>query len=145
MMKRYMGLDVGDRTVGIALSDLLLLTAQGLETIRRESIKKDTDRIIDIIEEENVEKIIVGLPKNMNNTLGPQGKKVIEFIKKLENKLKHKKLDIEIVYEDERLTTVAAERLLLEGDVSRSDRKKVIDKVAASYILQSYLDREKRV
>lgn len=145
MMKRYMGLDVGDRTVGIALSDLLLLTAQGLETIRRESIKKDADRIIDIIEEENVEKIIVGLPKNMNNTLGPQGKKVIEFIKKLENKLKHKKLDIEIVYEDERLTTVAAERLLLEGDVSRSDRKKVIDKVAASYILQSYLDREKRV
>lgn len=144
-MKRYMGLDVGDRTVGVALSDLLLLTAQGLETIRRESIKKDTDRIIDIIEEENVEKIIVGLPKNMNNTLGPQGKKVIEFIKKLENKLKHKKLDIEIVYEDERLTTVAAERLLLEGDVSRSDRKKVIDKVAASYILQSYLDREKRV
>ena len=135
-----MGLDVGDRTVGVAVSDLLLITAQGLETIKRESIKKDTDRLVEIIKEYDVEKIVVGLPKNMNNTLGPQGEKVLEFVKKLQNKT-----NIEVDYEDERLTTVAAERILLEGDVSRKNRKKVIDKVAASYILQSYLDREKRV
>ena len=139
-MKRYMGLDVGDKTIGIAVSDLLLITAQGLETIRRENIKKDTDRLLEIIDEYEVDKIIVGMPKNMNNTIGPQGEKVLDFVKKLKNKT-----DVEIVYEDERLTTVAAERVLLEGDVSRKDRKKVIDKVAASYILQSYLDSEKRV
>lgn len=139
-MKRYMGLDVGDKTIGVALSDLLLITAQGLETIRRESIKKDTNRLVEIARENDVEKIVVGMPKNMNNTIGPQGEKVIEFIGKLKNKL-----DLEIVYEDERLTTVAAEKILLEGDVSRKNRKKVIDKVAATYILQSYLDKEKRI
>lgn len=139
-MKRYMGLDVGDRTIGVAISDLLLITAQGLETIRRESIKKDTNRLVELVNEYDIEKIIVGLPLNMNNTLGPQGEKVKEFVKKLKNKV-----DVDIEYEDERLTTVAAERILLEGDVSRENRKKVIDKVAASYILQSYLDREKRI
>ena len=96
--------------------------------------------MVEIARENDVEKIVVGMPKNMNNTIGPQGEKVIEFIGKLKNKL-----DLEIVYEDERLTTVAAEKILLEGDVSRKNRKKVIDKVAATYILQSYLDKEKRI
>ncbi len=139
-MKRYMGLDVGDRTIGVAISDLLHITAQSLKTIKRESIKKDTNEIIELVKEHNVDKIIVGLPLNMNNTLGPQGEKVKEFVKKLTNKI-----DITVEYVDERLTTVAAEKILIEGDVRREDRKKVIDKVAASYILQNYLDREKRI
>ncbi|CCQ97586.1 putative Holliday junction resolvase [[Clostridium] ultunense Esp] len=135
-MKRIMGLDVGDKTIGVAVSDPLLLTAQGLKTIARESNKKDIKKIQDIIEEYNISKIVVGLPKNMNNTLGSQGEKVLDFVEKLK-----RKINIEIILEDERLTTVSAERILLEGDVSRKDRKKIIDKVAASYILQNYLDR----
>ncbi|NMB27468.1 MAG: Holliday junction resolvase RuvX, partial [Tissierellia bacterium] len=84
----------------------------------------------------NITKIIVGFPKNMNNTVGPQGEKVLNFVDKLK-----KKFNIEIILEDERLTTMAAERTLIEGDISRKNRKKVIDKVAATYILQTYLDR----
>jgi len=136
-MERIMGLDVGDKTIGVAISDPLLLTAQGLKTIIRESNKKDIKKIEDIIEEYNINKIVVGLPKNMNNTLGPQGEKVIDFVDKIK-----KRIDIEIILEDERLTTVTAERILIEGDVSRKNRKKVIDKVAATYILQNYLDRK---
>ncbi len=135
-MKRIMGLDVGDKTIGVAISDPLLITAQGFKTIIRESNKKDIKQIQDIIEDHNISKIVVGLPKNMNNTIGPQGEKVLDFVAKLK-----RKIDIEIILEDERLTTVSAERILLEGDVSRKNRKKIIDKVAATYILQSYLDR----
>ncbi len=131
-----MGLDVGDRTIGVAISDPLLLTAQGFKTIKRESNKKDMAEIEDIIKKYNITKIIVGFPKNMNNTVGPQGEKVLNFVDKLK-----KKFNIEIILEDERLTTMAAERTLIEGDISRKNRKKVIDKVAATYILQTYLDR----
>lgn len=131
-----MGLDVGDKTIGVAISDPLLLTAQGYKTIFRESNKKDIKEIEDIIEECNITKIIVGLPKNMNNTIGIQGEKVLDFVEKLKRRIK-----VEIILEDERLTTVSAERILLEGDVSRKNRKKIIDKVAATYILQNYLDR----
>lgn len=138
-MNRIMGLDVGDKTIGVAISDPLLLTAQGLKTIKRESNKKDIEEIEYIIKEYNVIKIIVGFPKNMNNTVGPQGEKVLKFVDKLK-----KKVRIEIILEDERLTTVAAERALIEGDVSRENRKKVIDKVAATYILQTFLDRKIR-
>ncbi|NLW40645.1 MAG: Holliday junction resolvase RuvX [Tissierellia bacterium] len=138
-MERIMGLDIGDKTIGVAISDPLLITAQGITTIKRESNKKDIDRLKDLIDEYNVNKIVIGLPKNMNNTIGPQGEKVLKFVDKLKGKI-----DINIVLEDERLTTVAAERVLLEGDVSRKNRKKHIDKVAATYILQNYLDRSKR-
>ena len=131
-----MGLDVGDKTIGIAISDPLLITAQGLETVRREGLRKDMNRIDDIIREYNIIKMVVGLPKNMNNTIGPQGEKVLDFVDKLKEKF-----DLDIVLEDERLTTKAAERMLIEGDVSRKGRKRVIDKVAATYILQSYLDK----
>lgn len=136
-MERIMGLDVGDKTVGVAISDPLLLTAQGLKTIRRESNKKDFKQIEDIVDEYNITKIVVGMPKNMNNSIGAQGEKVLNFI----NKLK-KRIDIDIIVQDERLTTVAAERILIKGDVSRRNRKKVIDKVAATYILQAYLDKK---
>ncbi|NLJ78314.1 MAG: Holliday junction resolvase RuvX [Tissierellia bacterium] len=135
-MERVMGLDIGDKTIGIAISDPLLITAQGLETIARKNLREDMDRIDDIIEDYNITKMIVGLPKNMNNTIGPQGEKVLNFVDKLRDRF-----DIMVVLEDERLTTKAAERMLIEGDVSRRGRRRVIDKVAATYILQTYLDR----
>lgn len=134
-----MGLDVGDKTIGVAISDLLQITAQGITTIKRESKEKDLNRLEAIIKEYNIKKVVVGLPKNMNNTVGPQGEKVIKFAERLKNKLK-----VEIIYEDERLTTSAAERLLIEGDMRRDKRKTVIDKVAATFILQTYLDRKGR-
>lgn len=134
-MERILGLDVGDKTIGVAVSDLLLLTAQGITTIRRESKKKDFKALEDLINEYKIKKVVVGLPKNMNGSLGPQSEKTMKFAKKLKNKF-----DVEIIYIDERLTTVSAERVLIEGDMRRSKRKKVIDKVAAVFILQSYLD-----
>ncbi|OPJ57284.1 Holliday junction resolvase RuvX [Alkalithermobacter paradoxus] len=134
-MKRLMGLDVGDATIGVAVSDLMKITAQGVKTIRRESIKKDLEELERIIKEKEVDTIIVGLPKNMNGTLGPQGEKVIKFTEKLKEKI-----DIQIQFWDERLSTVAAERSLLQGDVSRKKRKQVIDMLAATIILQGYLD-----
>lgn len=132
---RAMGLDVGDKTIGVAVSDLLGLTAQGLETIRRTNKKADYARIGELIKEKDVSKIIVGLPKNMNGSIGPQGEKVLEFVEGLKNRFK-----VEIILWDERLTTVAAERSLIEADMRREKRKTVIDMVAATYILQGYLD-----
>lgn len=136
-MERVMGLDIGDKTIGIAISDPLLITAQGLETVRRKNLGEDMNRLSTLIEEYNISKMVVGLPKNMNNTIGPQGEKVLDFV----DRLKERFDDLDIVLEDERLTTKAAERMLIEGDVSRKGRKKIIDKVAATYILQTYLDR----
>lgn len=135
---RLMGLDVGDKTIGVAASDMLGWTAQGIETIRRTSNKADIKRLQEIIEEKEISKIVVGLPKNMNGTLGPQGEKVLSFVEKLK-----KKINKEIVLWDERLTTVAAEKMLISADVSRKKRKQVIDKLAAVYILQGYLDSQK--
>ncbi|TDT61989.1 Holliday junction resolvase RuvX [Fonticella tunisiensis] len=133
---RIMGLDIGEKTIGVAVSDPLGWTAQGIKTIRRKSIKKDIEEIINIIREYNVEKIVSGLPKNMNNTIGPTGEMVLSFCEKLKSKT-----GMEIDFQDERLTTVAAEKMLIGADVSRKKRKEVIDTVAATFILQSYLDR----
>lgn len=138
-MERIIGLDVGDKTIGVAICDPLKITAQGVTTIKRIGIKNDFKELGDIINSYGVTKIVVGLPKNMNNTIGPQGEKVLSFVEKLKN---HFKLDI--ILEDERLTTMAAERILIDGDVRREKRKKVIDKLAATYILQSYLDKINR-
>ncbi|MEG6522496.1 Holliday junction resolvase RuvX [Desulfotomaculum sp. 1211_IL3151] len=132
---RIMGLDVGDKTIGVALSDPLGWTAQGLEVIRRNTLEKDINRLCQIIDEYAVEKILVGMPKNMNATIGPQGEKVLAFIEDLKENI-----DLPIKTWDERLSTVAAERMLIQADVSRSKRKKVIDKMAAAVILQGYLD-----
>lgn len=134
-MERIMGLDVGDKTIGVAISDLLGLTAQGLTTIRRESKVKDYGALEEIMKEYDIKKVVVGLPKNMNGTIGPQGEKTINFAKKLKNKF-----DVEIIYQDERLSTKAAEQMLIEGNVRRNKRKAVIDKVAATIILQTYLE-----
>jgi len=131
-----MGLDVGDATIGVAVSDELGWMAHGVCTIRRKSIENDLYELDNIIKEKHIKKIIIGLPKNMNNTIGERGKKSIEF----GEILKKHYADMEIVYWDERLTTEAAERTLLEADVSRKNRKKVIDKIAATLILQSYMD-----
>ncbi|MET3616674.1 putative Holliday junction resolvase [Peptoniphilus olsenii] len=134
-MNKILGLDVGDVWIGVAISDALLITAQPLVTIKRESNKIAYDKIHDIIIENNVDKVVVGLPKNMNNTIGPQSEKVIKFAEKLKNKFK-----IEVIYIDERMTSLMAEQVLIQGSVRRENRKKYIDKIAATYILQSYLD-----
>lgn len=135
-MARMMGLDVGDKTIGVAASDLMGWTAQGIETIQRIGIKKDLRRLEELVEEYEVHKFVVGLPKNMNGTLGPQGEKTLEFVERLKKRFPK----VEVVLWDERLTTVAAERALIQADVSRKKRKEVIDKMAAVYILQGYLD-----
>jgi len=135
---RIMGLDVGDKTIGVAVSDLMGLTAQGVKTVKRVGKKKDIDALKEIIKERQVNKIVSGLPKNMNGTLGPQGEKVIKFCELLEQET-----GIKIEYWDERLSTVAAERTLIQGNVRRENRKGVIDMVAAVIILQGYLDRQR--
>lgn len=132
-----MGLDVGSKTVGVALSDAFGWTAQGLETIKinEEENNFGFEQLEKIIKEHEVSKIVVGLPKNMNGTIGPRGEANQWFAAELE-----KLFNLPVILWDERLSTVAAERVLLEADVSRKKRKKVIDKMAAVMILQSFLD-----
>lgn len=135
-MKRYLGLDIGDRTIGIAVSDPLGLTAQGVETIRRKNLEKDLARLGELMEQYETRSLVSGYPKNMNGTEGDR----CEVVKAFLEKVKKQYPDVEIALWDERLSTVAATRSLLEGDVSRKKRKKVIDKMAAVFILQGYLD-----
>lgn len=135
-MKRVLALDVGDRTIGVAASDALGLTAQGVETIRRKSWDKDMLRLKELKELYETDTFIIGLPKNMNGTQGERCDIVRDFAEKLQKKLKGSR----VVFWDERLSTVAAERSLIAADVSRAKRRKVIDKMAAVFILQGYLD-----
>ncbi|MGQ9508806.1 MAG: Holliday junction resolvase RuvX [Thermodesulfobacteriota bacterium] len=135
---RIMGLDIGTKTIGVAISDELGLTAQGLKTIIRKSKEKDFSEISTLISQFQIEKIVVGLPKNMNGTLGKQAELVLKFIEELKEKV-----SISVEIWDERLSTVEANRTLLQADLSRSKRKRVIDKLAASLILQGYLDRRR--
>lgn len=135
-MARILGLDVGDKTIGVALSDPMLIAAQPYETIKRSKAKFDLNRIEEIVNENDVSLIVIGLPKNMNNTMGPQSMKVISFVDLIK-----KRIDIDIVYQDERLTTVQSESVLIDMNVRRENRKSHIDKIAASFILQTYLDR----
>jgi putative Holliday junction resolvase len=133
---RKLGLDVGTKTIGIALSDALGWTAQGIETYRRMGdMDQDLAYIQGLVDKNEVHQIVVGLPKNMNGTIGPSGEMCQEFARQIEDTL-----NISTVLWDERLTTAAAERMLIEADVSRKKRKGVIDKLAAVFILQSYLD-----
>lgn len=133
-----MGLDVGNKTIGVALSDPMFLLANALETIKRKKASVDIERIKDLVDENDVNLIVVGLPKNMNNTIGPQAMRVISFVDLLK-----KQVDVEIVYEDERMTTIQSEAVLMDMEVRRENRKKYIDKIAATFILQTYLDRRK--
>lgn len=138
---KKLALDVGDKTIGVAVSDPMLITAQGITTIERVGIRKDTGKILELIKEHDCDTVVIGLPKKLDGTDSIQTEKVYEFKTKLENKLIGSCMGhIKIVYQDERLTTVMAEKVLIEADVSRSKRKKVIDKQAAVLILQSYLD-----
>ncbi|HCJ4461457.1 Holliday junction resolvase RuvX [Listeria innocua] len=134
---RIMGLDVGSKTVGVAISDPLGWTAQGVETIQIDESRKQFgyDRVKELVVEYEVEKVVVGLPKNMNNTIGPRAESSKIYAEVLESRI-----GLPVVLWDERLTTSAAERTLIEADVSRKKRKEVIDKLAAVMILQSYLD-----
>jgi putative holliday junction resolvase len=136
---RWMGLDVGDKTIGVALSDELGWTAQAFEVIRRTKPERDFSRLQDILSEYGVTEIVVGLPKNMNNSIGPRGEICIAFSQELQQKL-----NVPVHLWDERLTTVSATRTLLEADVSRKKRKEVIDKMAAALILQGYMDANKK-
>lgn len=135
---RILGLDYGSKTVGVAVSDALLLTAQGVETIERKDenkLRKTCARIEELMKEYEVSKIVLGLPKNMNNSEGDRVEKTKEFKEMLE-----RRTGLPVVLWDERLTTVAAEQVLMESGVRRENRKAVIDKVAACLILQGYLD-----
>ena len=131
-----MSLDVCSRTIGSACSDALLMTAQGIETIRRTSLEKDFNRLQELIAEYEVHELVVGMPKNMNGTKGERAEKTEEFVEKMKEVI-----DLPVSYWDERLSTVMAERQLIAADVSRKKRKSVIDKMAAVVILQGYLDR----
>ena len=135
--KRLMCLDICEKRIGIAVSDLLMITAQGVETYNRkeDNIQKDIEYILTTAEKYNVYKIVCGLPKYMNGSIGPQAEKSMEFGELLKQAGKY-----EVVFFDERLSTASARRTLLEADTSRKKRKKVIDKVAAVYILQAYMD-----
>ena len=135
---RIMGLDYGTKTVGEAIIDALKITAQGIETIERKEenkLRRTCARIEELIKEYDVEKIVLGFPKHMNNDIGERAEKALEFGEMLK-----RRTGLEVVMWDERLTTVAAERTLIESKVRRENRKQYIDKIAAVFILQGYLD-----
>lgn len=135
---KIIGLDVGSKTVGVAVSDLMGWTAQGLDTLRinEEENELGIDRLAAIIKKEDADTVVIGLPKNMNNSIGFRGEASLKYKEALLEALP----DLKVVMWDERLSTMAAERSLLEADVSRKKRSKVIDKMAAVFILQGYLD-----
>ncbi len=140
-MGRILALDVGDKTIGVAVSDALSLIANGVTTIERVGIKKDTGAVLDYIKEYDCKEVVIGLPLNLNGTDSVQTEKVRQFAEKLGNKLRSSGMaDVAVRLHDERFTTKLAEQVLIDGGVRREDRKKVIDKQAAVLILQSYLD-----
>lgn len=135
-MKRSMGLDVGTRTIGVAASDLLGMIAGGVETIRRTTDEKDFARIGELIKEHEVDTLVVGYPKNMNGTIGERAHASEEFAEELRRRFD----GIKVVLWDERLSTVAAENVLIDADMRRKKRRKIIDMMAAVVILQNFLD-----
>jgi len=140
---RIMGLDFGSKTVGVAVSDELMLTAQSLEIIRRKSedkLRQTCARIEELIEEYQVEKIVLGLPKNMNNSEGERVQKTKDF-----KDMISRRTGLEVILWDERLTTVAADHTMMEAGIRREHRKEYVDKIAAAFILQGYLDYLKNV
>ena len=136
--KRVMGLDVGDVRIGVAVSDLLMLTAQGIESYTRKNEDETIAHLKKLATDYNVYKVVCGLPINMNGTMGEQAQKTQDFAAKLKESL-----GCEIVFMDERLTTASATRTLIEADVSRKNRKKYVDKLSAVYILQAFIDSKR--
>jgi putative Holliday junction resolvase len=135
---RTMGLDIGSHTIGVAISDELGITAQGLKTIYRKSQEEDQKELDGLITQFDINEIVVGLPKNMDGTVGKQAEIVLEWVRTFQQKIGHP-----VVTWDERLSTVGASKVLLEANLSRKKRKKVIDKLAAVIILQGYLDQSR--
>jgi putative Holliday junction resolvase len=136
MKMRIMGLDMGESRIGVALSDELLLTAQGLCVLKSRGEVKDLEQIVEMIGKHGVTHLVLGLPKNMDGSLGPMAEKVLDFGRKLEAR----QPGVAVSYWDERLTTTAAQRVLVDADMSRARRRQVVDKVAAGLILQGYMD-----
>ncbi len=134
---RYLGLDFGTKTLGISISDETKTIATSYKTIHYLSKNELLKEVKNIMEKENIEKIVLGFPRNMNNSVGPKGEETLKFKEQLEG------LNVEVVLQDERLSTKEATSYLLAGDVSRKKRKKVIDSLAANIILQTYLDKKK--
>ncbi len=135
---RIMGLDFGEKTIGVALSDSLKITAQGLKVIRRQTLEQDLKELDKIVEDYSVKEVVVGLPRMMNGTIGPMGEKALEFASIL-----RERWEFPVKTWDERLSTMQAEKVLLEADLTRKKRKGLIDKTAAVLILQSYLGARK--
>jgi putative Holliday junction resolvase len=132
---RILGIDYGEKRLGIAISDPLGITAQGLTIIMRTQLDEDIQKIVDIVREKEVKTIVIGLPRHMNNTLGEKAQAVLAFVEQIKAHI-----DIPVATLDERLSTVRAERAMLEGNLSRKKRKGMVDMIAAQLILQSYLD-----
>lgn len=132
---RVLCIDYGTKTLGIAVSDGLGLIGHGIGTVARKNTTHDLNKIRELVDQYNADKIVVGLPRNMNGSLGSSAQEVLTFVEKLE-----KKIPLPVVTWDERLSTMSAEKVLIEADMSRKKRKKVVDKVAAAIILQGYLD-----
>ena len=137
---RLMGLDIGDATIGIAVSDLLGLTAQGITTVRRHGIEKDLIAMAELVKEYEVEAFVAGMPFNMNGSRGPSVDKIEALCE-----IFKEEFGLPVFFQDERLSTVSAHRMLIQGDVNRKKRKQVVDKVAAVFILQTYLDNPKNI
>ena len=141
---RKLGLDVGDKTIGVAVSDELDITAQGVTTIDRVGIRKDAGKVMDYVREYDCDTVVMGLPINLDGSDSVQTEKVREFRTMLENKMRSSGMaDVKVEWQDERFTTVIAERVLMEANMKRKSRKEVVDKQASIIILQSYMDRVK--
>ncbi len=136
MLERIGALDIGEKRIGVAVSDPMFWTAGALCTVDATDKEKALEEIERIVHEQNIFRLILGFPKNMNNTIGPSGEKVLQWKEELE-----KRLDVELILQDERLSSVSANRVLMETGVRREKRKYVVDQIAATYILQSYLDK----
>ena len=134
MMQRILALDVGEKRIGVAVSDPMGWTAQGVETIFTRGTEKDIERIAELLKEYDTDRVVVGLPRSLSGATGPQAERIMSFVSHLTER------GWQVRYQDERLTTAQAHRTLIEGDVKRAQRKQVVDKLAATYILQSFLD-----
>ena len=141
---RWIGLDIGDKTIGVAVSDPLFISAQGVTTVERIGIKKDTSKLIEMIKEYEVDTVVSGLPLMLDGSDSPQTEKVREFVTRLENKARSSGLKLSFVFQDERFTTKIAENVLIEANMRREKRKTIIDRQAAVIILQSYMDANRR-
>ena len=141
---RWMGLDIGDKTIGVAVSDPLFISAQGVTTIERVGIKKDTGKVLELIKEYEVDTVVSGLTLMLDGYDSPQSENVREFVERLNNKTQSNGLKLNYVFQDERFTTKIAENVLIEANMRREKRKTIIDRQAAVIILQSYMDAERR-